>query len=256
VAIRTFPTSVVKTSLRSLSFVRRFLSSRLVPFNREAVAHRFLRGDGIEIGALHNPLSVPGSARVRYVDRLPVPELERQYPELRGEPLVDVDIVDDGERLARVPDASQDFVIANHFLEHCQDPLGALESMFRVLRPGGVLYLAVPDKRHTFDVDRPPTPVDHVLQDHRAGPGGSRREHFEEWARLVDRVGEREVEHHVSSLLEADYSIHFHVWEQSDVFDVLQVARREVGLAFDVEFAARNGHENLFILRKSQTSGR
>lgn len=244
--------AIVNRLLRPLSLVRRLVSSRLVPFNREAIASRYLHGDGIEIGALHNPLPVPSSARVRYLDRMAVPELERQYPELRGEALVDVDIIDDGERLTSLPDASQDFVIANHFLEHCQDPLGAVGSMFRVLRPGGVLYLAVPDRRFTFDADRPVTPLDHVLEDHRAGPERSRREHFEEWARLVDKVEDGDVEQHVSRLLDEDYSIHFHVWEQADVFDLLQLARREAALEFDVELATRNGHENLFVLRKSQ----
>jgi predicted SAM-dependent methyltransferase len=252
VAIRAFPTSVVQSLLRPPTLVRRLLSGRLVPFKRKAIANRYLRGDGIEIGALHNPLPVPSSARVRYVDRMAVPALERQYPELRRQKLVNVDIIDDGERLTRVPGASQDFVIANHFLEHCQDPIGALESMFRVLRPGGILYLAVPDRRFTFDAGRPVTSLEHVLEDHRAGPDGSRQEHFEEWARLVDHVDDDEIEHRVARLLEADYSIHFHVWEQSHVFDLLQLARREVGLEFDVELATRNGHENLFVLRKSQ----
>jgi SAM-dependent methyltransferase len=136
------------------SALRRLVAGRLVPFNRDAIAARFLRGDGLEIGALHNPLPVPSGARVRYVDRMPVSELERQYPELRGKALVPVDVIDDGERLASVPDASVDFVIANHFLEHCQDPIGALGTMFRAVRPGGIVYLAIPDKRFTFDVDR------------------------------------------------------------------------------------------------------
>jgi predicted SAM-dependent methyltransferase len=245
----------IERAMRAVPLVRRLISGRLVPFNRRAIAERYLRGDGLEIGALHNPLPVPRSARVRYLDRLRVPELEQQYPELRGEELVEVDIVDDGERLSQVPDGSQDFVIANHFLEHCQDPLGALENMFRVLRPGGVLYLAVPDRRFTFDAERGVTSLEHVLKDHRAGPEGSRREHFEEWARLVDRVEDRDIEPHVARLLEADYSIHFHVWEQRDVFDLLQLARREVNLEFDVELATRNGHENLFVLRKLRRPG-
>jgi SAM-dependent methyltransferase len=222
--------------------------------NRRAIANRYLRGNGLEIGALHNPLRVPSSARVRYVDRLTVPELERQYPELRREKLVAVDIVDDGEHLTTVPDASQDFVIANHFLEHCQDPLGALESMLRVLRPGGVLYLAVPDRRFNFDADRPVTPLEHVLEDHRAGPAGSRRDHYEEWARLVDRVDDEQIESHVARLLDEDYSIHFHVWEHSDVVDLLQLARHEMGLEFDLEHSTRNWRENVFVLRKAQSS--
>ena len=231
--------------------LRRLLAGRLTPLNRDAIAARFLRGEGLEIGALHNPLPVSQHARVRYVDRMTTPDLRRQYPELDGKPLVEVDVVDDGERLANVPDASLDFVIANHFLEHCQDPIAALGTMFRVVRPGGIVYLAIPDKRFTFDVDREVTSTEHLLEDHRKGPEGSRQEHFEEWARLVDKVGEAEVGAHAAKLVEADYSIHFHVWTQGDALELLSVARRELGLDYDVEVAIRNGHENVFVLRKA-----
>ncbi len=69
----------------------------------------YLRGHGIEIGALHRPHRVPGSANVKYVDRMTVPDLRRQYPELAAEKLLPVDIVDNGERLATIADRSQDF---------------------------------------------------------------------------------------------------------------------------------------------------
>ena len=124
---------------------------------RDYLSHKYIQGSGIEIGGLHRPLDVPKGTHVRYVDRLTVRGQRVHYPELRGLPLVDVDIVDDGERLARVADASQDFVIANHFLEHCQNPIGALENMLRVLQANGILYMAIPDKRHTFDRNRPVT---------------------------------------------------------------------------------------------------
>jgi predicted SAM-dependent methyltransferase len=230
--------------------LRRLLAGRVTPLNRDAIAARYVRGDGLEIGALHNPLPVSEHARVRYVDRMQTSELRHQYPELDNEPLVEVDVVDDGERLESVPDSSVDFVIANHFLEHCQDPLGALGTMFRVVRPGGIVYLAVPDKRFTFDVDREVTPAHHLIEDYRDGPEGSRREHFEEWARLVDKVDEAEVAGHAAKLIEDDYSIHFHVWTQAEALELLGVARRELGLEFDVEVAIRNGHENVFVLRK------
>jgi hypothetical protein len=71
---------------------RRFSSLRFgVAFNRAAIARRFIQGSGIEIGALHNPLRMPRGAQVRYVDRMPVAELRRQYPELEGEELVEVE---------------------------------------------------------------------------------------------------------------------------------------------------------------------
>jgi SAM-dependent methyltransferase len=216
---------------------------------RREIARRYLSGDGIEIGALHNPLDVPGSARVRYVDRMPVDGLREQYPELAAQPLVDVDIVDDGERLGTIEDDSQEFVIANHFLEHCENPLGALESMIRVLRPGGVLYLAVPDKRYTFDVDRPVTPTEHVLRDYREGPESSRRGHYEEWARLVDKAEQPEA--HASTLLDRGYSIHFHAWTQAELIDLVRTAAEELGLSFDVELMLKNGLEIIFVLRKS-----
>src|SRR5690606_20635940 len=128
---------------------------------------------------------LPPGARVRYVDRLSTVDLRAQYPELAALPLVEVDVVDDGERLSRIADASLDFVVASHFLEHCEDPIGALLAFLRVLRPGGVLYLAVPEKRLCeFDVARPVTPLDHVIADHAEGPERSRRAHYLEWARL------------------------------------------------------------------------
>src|SRR5438067_4726868 len=78
---------------------------------RVVLAEQFLAGDGLEIGALHHPLPVPPAARARYVDRLDIAGLRRQFPELAGEPLVPVNVIDDAERLATVSDESQDFVI-------------------------------------------------------------------------------------------------------------------------------------------------
>jgi SAM-dependent methyltransferase len=214
------------------------------------IANRYLSGEGIEIGALHNPLPVPRSARIRYVDRLPVTELRAHYPELEHEPLVQVDILDDGERLAKIPDSSLDFVVANHFLEHTQDPLGTLLNAFRVLRPGGVLYLALPDKRHTFDSDRPVTPFEHLLSDFHQGPQVSRRDHFEEWARLVEHVAEDEVRRRAERLMEQDYSIHFHVWTQREALELLMAVRERFELDFDIELMERIEYEVVFVLRK------
>ena len=154
---------------------------------RELVAATYLRGEGIEIGALHQPLRVPASARVKYVDRMTAADLRRQYEELAGFMLVETDIIDDGERLTTIGNETQDFVIANHFIEHCQNPILTFQNLLRVIRPGGVLYLAVPDKRFTFDVDRPCTTIEHVMRDFTEGPEWSRRQHFEEWTRLVNK---------------------------------------------------------------------
>jgi len=132
---------------------------------RRSVAEDSIAGQGIELGALHSPFPVPETAEVEYVDRFSTAQLRAEYPELADLPLVEVDRVDDGERLTTVPDRSQDFVIASHFLEHCEDPVGTLAAHLRVLRPGGVLLLALPDRRDGIDRHREATTLEHLVAD-------------------------------------------------------------------------------------------
>jgi SAM-dependent methyltransferase len=219
--------------------------------DREFLAETFIRGQGIEIGALHMPLRVPRSVKVSYVDRLSADDLRKHYPELNDKEIVNVDIIADGERLESIDDSTQDFVIANHFIEHCQNPIGALLNMFRVLKPGGVLYLAIPDKRHSFDVDRPSTPLAHLMRDYEEGPAWSRRQHFEEWTRLVNKVqDDAAAEIEIAQNMCMDYSIHFHVWTQADMFEFIVALRRMA--SFEVEVSLRHETEAIFILRKEQ----
>jgi SAM-dependent methyltransferase len=222
--------------------------------DREGIARTYLQGQGLEIGALHNPLRVPARVRVTYVDRLEEPVLRRHYPELAGQPFAPVDVVDDGERLGKFADVSQDFVIANHFLEHCQDPIGSLFTLMRVLRVGGILYLVVPDKRYTFDRDRPVTPLAHLWQDHRDGPGGSKAEHFREWTALVEKIQDVEAaDRRIRALMTLDYSIHYHVWTQGEFLEFLLEMRRI--LPFEIELVARRTIELICVLRKTDGIG-
>lgn len=230
----------------------RLLGAPLKPeelLRRKTIARVFLRGEGIEIGALHNPLKVPPAARVKYVDRMGLADLHREYPELAGKTLVNVDIQDDGETLATLRDATQDFVIANHFVEHCEDPIRALSNMLRVLRPAGVLYVAIPDKRYTFDKDRPVTPIEHLLRDYEEGPAWSRRQHFEEWTRLVNKVADAgEAAREVDELMAKRAPIHFHVWTQAEMLEMMATLRRM--RASDIELMFKRDNEVIFVLRK------
>jgi SAM-dependent methyltransferase len=220
---------------------------------RTELAARYLLGEGLEIGALHQPLRLPPHARARYVDRLPVEQLRRQYPELAGWELTKVDLIDDGERLATVADGSQDFIVANHFLEHCEDPIGAIANHLAKLRPGGVLLYAVPDKRYTFDFRRPTTPIEHMVADHEEGAAPSRGSHYDEWATLVDpQEGEtrgRALER-AREIEATGYSIHMHVWTQAEFLRLMITCRERFDEAFDIEAAARQGLEFVVVLRK------
>lgn len=205
----------------------------------------WLEGSGIEIGALHCPLWVAPYTHVRYVDRLPVDEQRRQYPELADVALVPVDLLATAEDLSGVEDASVDFVIANHLLEHVEDPITALCEFQRVLRPGGVVYLAVPDQRSTFDRDRELTSVEHILREHHDGPDATRREHYLDWTRNVVRPNAEDVESHAERLMADRYSIHFHCWDPDTFLDFFVAARREAALDFAVAaFAPPEGPED------------
>jgi len=245
----------VAASDRVKTFIGRLLShgqvrpSVVAILSREYLAAAFLHGSGLEIGALHNPLPVPRGVHVAYVDRLSVADLRLQYPELRGKRLVAVDILDDGETLRTVGDQSQDFVIANHFLEHCEDPIGAIENFSRVLKVGGITFLAVPDKRSTFDRERPLTSLQHLLRDHEIGPANSRLQHLEEWTRFVGGMTDSDVvRQHVQDLQTSGYSIHFHVWTATSWLDFVLAIQAKLGLEIQAFFSA--GGEAVTILRK------
>src|SRR5437879_3953243 len=150
---------------------------------------RWLAGEGIEIGALHRPLDVPPGASVRYVDRLPEKELRRHYPELEGRWLAPVSVLGSAEDLSAIPDESVDFVVANHLLEHLEYPIRGLAEFHRVLKPGGALYMALPDQRRTFDRERRLTPVEHVLEEQRRGSAEqNRRAHYMDWVLNVNHA--------------------------------------------------------------------
>jgi predicted SAM-dependent methyltransferase len=236
--------------------LRRLAKTLVTPFRqylgRLTVADRHLRGHGLEIGALQDPLRLRPGVQVRYVDIASTEDLRRMHPKKAHRHLVPVDIVDDGERLATVADDSQDFVAANHFLEHCEDPIGTLRNLLRVVRPGGVVYLSVPDKRHIFDRDRPATTFEHLVRDHEQGPSVSRAAHYEEVVRLAIKVeGETAVASKVQELTEQDFRIHFHCWSQTDFLQLLSALQVRPGFPrFDVAEFVANEREMVVVLRR------
>lgn len=229
------------------------LGNRLTRLNRSLLASKYLRGTGIEIGALHVPLPVTRNTKVKYVDRLTKPQLRELYPELDSYDVVETDILDDGQYLRTIQDLSQDFVIANHFLEHCPNPLEALTNIYRVLREGGLLFLALPDKRFTFDVDRPVTTFDHLLRDFEEGPQWSESGHYEEWVRIVENRTAADAENKIQELIGKKAWIHFHVWTQYEMFELLINVRKKLGLHFEIECFLKNDSECIFVLRRSST---
>lgn len=193
----------------------------------------WLRGEGIEIGALHRPLRVPPAAQVRYVDRMPETELRQHYPELAGQKFAPVSIIGSAYDLSQLANDSLDFIIANHLMEHLDYPIKGLREFARVLRPNGVLYMALPDARVGIDQGRPLTPLEHLMEEHRSGADKTRRAHYLDWVTLSEKQL-AEPEKRADWLMQMDYSIHFHVWRPDTFLDFLLAAKREVNLPLNV----------------------
>src|SRR5690606_20581453 len=90
------------------------------------------------------------------------------------------------DRLKSLDDASQDFVIASHVLEHLADPIGMLDEIHRVLRPGGVALVLLPDMRRTFDRFRPVARLDHLVAEYEAGVTEVDDEHVREFLQYTE----------------------------------------------------------------------
>lgn len=193
----------------------------------------WLKGDGIEIGALHRPLAVPRDVHVRYVDRMTEAELRQHYPELHGQPFAPVSIIGSAYDLSQIPNRSLDFVIANHLVEHLEYPMKGLKEFERVLRSGAVLYLALPDQRVGIDQDRPLTSLSHLLQEQQNGADGSRRLHYLEWVTQSEKQLD-DPDKRAEWLMDIDYSIHFHVWRPDTFLEFLLAAKQEVCLDLDI----------------------
>ncbi|TMB55814.1 MAG: methyltransferase domain-containing protein [Deltaproteobacteria bacterium] len=217
---------------------------------RRPLADRYLRGVGIECGALQKGLPVPPAATVFYIDRLTPEQARLHYPELREHALVAPHVAADIHRLP-IPDSAVAFCIGNHLLEHARDPIAALEEMLRVVRPGGLVYVSVPDVGNPLDRRRPVTPFEHVLAHHDGTLDRAADDllHFEEYTASahteLDDAARADL---VARFVEQDYSIHFHTFDEAAFHRLIA----HVGASI-VEFARNAGpefDEYVAVLRK------
>ena len=134
-------------------------------FKESALAHLLLDGlSGIEIGAsAHNPFNIDGCLFVDYtadMDTIFKQEEERMCGRKQH---VDVAAV---ARALPFADESLEYVLSSHVIEHCWDVIGTVEEWFRVLKPGGFIFMIIPNKEKTFDAPRPCTTFDELRSRH------------------------------------------------------------------------------------------
>ena len=135
-------------------------------FKESALAHKLLDGlDGLEIGgSAHNSFGLK-TRNVDYTAELTC--FKQEEIKLCGEALP-VDIVSPGDKLP-LEDSSVDFVISSHVIEHFPDPIKALKEWYRVVKPGGYLYIIAPHKERTLDKERNRSTLAELIERHETG---------------------------------------------------------------------------------------
>jgi SAM-dependent methyltransferase len=74
----------------------------------------------------------------------------------------------DATALITIKNESYDFLLSCHSLEHIANPLKALKDWSRIIKPGGLMMLILPDKQYTFDRKREFTEFSHILADYNS----------------------------------------------------------------------------------------
>ena len=126
--------------------------------SRAARITKYLNLDalGLEIGPSHNPL-LPKSAgfKVDVLDHLSQADLKQKYQGHLGVQIENIEPVDyiwSGEPISELTGQDRyDWVLASHVLEHIPDVITFINEIEKILKPEGLLALALPDKRRCFD---------------------------------------------------------------------------------------------------------
>lgn len=236
--------------------------------------------DGLEIGPLCWPLvtKAESNGRIYYVDYSSAEFLREKYKKDSSviiNEIVEIDYLWGNQTLPElVAEKKFDYAIASHVIEHVPNMLGWLREIAEVLKDGGILSLAIPDKRYTFDIKRPLTVLgdlieSYLLNKRRPSP----RDIFDHtslackvdmvlaWNNGVDlnnleHMGGLEKAYLLASkyLSEEDYQdVHVNILTPVRFLELLEKAS-ELGL-FDYEIASfhdtyYNSHEFIVLLRR------
>jgi hypothetical protein len=152
----------------------------------------------IEIGPSYNPIAPKVEGwNTRTLDHATREELMAKY---RGHPRVDISRIEEvdfvwtqgllSEAVPMALHGTFDAFIASHVIEHTPDLIAFLEAAAVLLKPEGIVALAIPDKRYCFDYFQPLTTTGQLLAAHAEGRSRhSRRFAFDHIAYAVESGG-------------------------------------------------------------------
>jgi 2-polyprenyl-3-methyl-5-hydroxy-6-metoxy-1,4-benzoquinol methylase len=116
-----------------------------------------LKGSGLEIGPSYNPFFPKRDGyNVKTLDHASGETLRQKYgcdPAVEVSKIEDVDFVWNGQQYAElIGEEKFDWVFAAHLIEHVPDLIAFINDSATIMKEKGMLALAIPDKRYTFDM--------------------------------------------------------------------------------------------------------
>lgn len=224
---------------------------------------KWLKGTGVEIGAFKTPID---GIKPIYVDKFHEFAGERCLADFYGE-------------ACSLPfhNNSLDYVASSHVLEHVSNPIKAICEWYRVLRPGGIMYVVVPDRRFTWDHRRELTPVAHMLDDYARNTTDCDATHIDDFVENVDWAtyspatpseqvpAEKQKLKQIYHETVADgriINIHFHVFEPSNVVELFKAVTTFPQTKLDLtildtaeQFPDNNPNGFLIVVRANKRLG-
>ncbi len=222
---------------------------------------------GLEIGPYCSPTILKSEAEVLYLDYASQAELEAERarsPDPHAGEVAPVDFVVRGEDYRDAVDRPLDYIVANHVMEHVANIVLWLERLSAMLRPGGILFIAIPDKKYNFDRYRTNTDLSHLLADYFRGKTTIDQEHcldvsiyydlsyIGQSMALEDRLAAANIRRVFAE--EPHIGVHSHVFESETFLSRILVPLLATGLLeldlLEYHTAAENFGEIIFILAK------
>lgn len=219
------------------------------------IAAANLQGTGVEFGAGASPFPVPLGCNVRFADAFSYESLKAgMYPGQEAHNLICPDYVTDIKTLVGIPDASLDFIIACHVIEHTNNPLAAIDSCYRALKPGGSLVLVVPDMTKTFDSKRTLTTLAHLIEDYQSPSPQRDREHYEEfYTKAFEIPADAILFDYVSRKQAEGGDLHYHTWTYDSFRELVDWHAKKTRWTIEFSHPTLRGSEDIefyFVLTK------
>ena len=188
-----------------------------------------LTGKGVEFGAAANPFPCSIDCEVEYADLFDHESTDSPYfgHGFYTSEFVKCKYHTNMEEMKGIEDASLDFLIACHVIEHLRNPLQALETGWKKLKPGGKFVLLVPHRDLTFDKARDLTTLEHFILDYEQPLRERDFAHFLDFyekAFVKEDPYQKALEEFNSQFSD----IHYHTWNEATFLEMVNYFSKNI----------------------------